>query len=112
MDQVNRKRRGHDFLPPQEVLRKIPKLYMTDGTPAEDKTIYLHYFCGGSDWWIAELNLEDNIAFGYVCLGGRTRDAEWGYIDLKELEEVYRPPFTIVERDMHWKSVLFHQIKS
>jgi hypothetical protein len=41
------------------------------------------------------------LAFGYVCLGD-PQMAEWGYIDLHELAEVFRPPLIIVERDLHW----------
>jgi hypothetical protein len=81
-----RKERGHNFWPSPAELAKVPALYATDdGRPMEEKVVYLHYFCAGSDWWVAELDPETAVAFGYVCLGGDAYNAEWGNIDLSEV---------------------------
>ena len=52
---------------------------------------------------LVEFNPEDRIAFGYVRLGGQPEGAEWGYVDLDELAQVYVAPLVIVERDLGWR---------
>ncbi len=79
--------------------------------------MHLHYFVGSSDWWLVELDVEDRIAFGYVRLASHPDGAEWGYVDLEDLAQVFvqghvraiegdgvvlQPPL-IVERDLHWR---------
>ena len=39
--------------PTKEQLAKIPGLYETEGIPLKDKLIYLHFFIGGCDWYVA-----------------------------------------------------------
>jgi hypothetical protein len=113
--------RGHAFAPPGQVLMGIPRLYATEDTPADDKTIWLHYFAGACNWYVAELSEAGDIAFGYANLGDPV-NAEWGYIHLPELAELHlggdvhevrvmgddepvrllvRPP-VVVERDLYW----------
>jgi len=87
--EINWKIRGHDFYPPDDQLQAIPRLYATASTPIPDTVVRLHYFHGSSDWWIAELDQESGLAFGYVCLGGDSQMAEWGYVELSELEALY-----------------------
>jgi len=98
---------------PTEVeLAKVPRLYETENVSAKDKVIHLHFFLGGSDWFICEFDGE-NTFFGFACLNGWTDLAEWGYISYKELKElkVEQPilfggekRFTLLEvdRDLHW----------
>ena len=110
--------RGHDFWPSAEVLEAIPALYATESIPERDKVVHLHYFVGGCDWWVVELDSAERpqLAFGYACLGD-PQMAEWGYIDLHELAEIWRPPSfgeprpggvtsitpaLIVERELGW----------
>ena len=109
--EVNRKRRGHAFLPPKTVLAKIPKLYETEATATADKVVWLHYFSPAGDWWITELDQEEMVAFGWVKLAGYP-DGEWGYMSLEEMESVYVPPWVIVERDMWWTPVKFSEVKA
>ena len=73
--------------PSQERLDQIPRLYETEGTPLGDKLIYLHFFLGGCDWYIAEYDGED-IFFGYAILNGDIINAEWGYISFNELKNI------------------------
>ncbi len=95
-------RRGHPFYPPAELAVTIPALYATENVPCAAKTIHLHYFAGGCDWWLAEYDPATGRGFGYVCLGD-PQCAEWGYVDLAELEEVsVARGLVIVERDLHW----------
>jgi hypothetical protein len=109
--------RGHNFWPSAEQLGRIPALYGTEKTRARDKVVHLHYFVGGSDWWLVELDLEDRIGFGYVRLSAHPDGAEWGYVDLAELAGIFIPPGfmpgvgaatvirppLIVERDLGWQ---------
>src|ERR1035437_6482489 len=119
MDEVNRRLRGHQFLPTKDVLGKMPKLYTTDGVPAEDKTVLAHYFSAGTDYYITEMTLDpiegDWVAHGYTVLASQPDGQEWGYTNMRELEAVRgRSPQglpLIVERDMHWSPVKFNEIQ-
>ena len=42
--------------PGKEQLAKIPGLYDTEKIDGKDKIIYLHFFIGGCDWYIAEFD--------------------------------------------------------
>lgn len=108
--------RRHAFYPPDKDLSAIPPLYSTEHIPVKDKIVHLHYFTGDSDWWITELDPATMLAFGYVRLHADDLHAEWGYIDLTELEAIFLPgridsngsgPLRlsaplIVERDLNW----------
>ena len=74
-------------IPEQSRLNKIPRLYETENIPLQDKLIYLHFFIGGSDWFVAEFNGDDTF-FGYVVLNGDYQCAEWGYFSFAELKEI------------------------
>lgn len=114
--ELHRRERGHKFYPSANELQRIPALYATETQRTPDKVIWLHYFVGGSDWWLVEYDAVEQIAFGYVCLGGDSQSAEWGNVSLSELESVFREgqsqqldsraarviPRLIVERDLHW----------
>ena len=56
-------------VPSKERLDKIPRLYETESIPLKDKLIYLHFFLGGCDWYIAEYDGED-LFWGYAILNG------------------------------------------
>jgi hypothetical protein len=119
---VNRKRRGHDFYPGFDALANIPAIYATDDLEFDEKTIHLHYFTGGSDWLITELDPATGEAFGWARVNYPT--GEWGYIDLPELEQLATParrvPMgdgstgivlpAIVERDLHFTPRPFAQV--
>jgi hypothetical protein len=99
--------RGHDFYPPLVDLAKIPDLYATDGQAFEEKVCHIHYFTGGSDWYIAELDPSTGLAFGWARVN--YPEGEWGYVHLVELEELYIVPTArqgyltlpvLVERDL------------
>jgi len=74
-------------IPSKERLEKIPKLYETEPIPLKDKTIHLHFFIGGCDWYIAEYDGTD-LFWGFACLNGDLQNAEWGYIPFSELKEI------------------------
>lgn len=71
----------------QEIKKQIatvPKLYSTEDE--KEPIVRLHYFRGGSDWFITELDTKENLAFGYVILNNDIEMAELGYISLEELK--------------------------
>ncbi|MET4144060.1 DUF2958 domain-containing protein [Arthrobacter sp. UYCo732] len=93
--------RGHDFYPPAEQLASWPALYATDGDgPLGDKPIQAHYFQGSMDWYVAERDPKENLAFGYTDLG---YGGEWGYIDLDEVERLRGHLGVPIERDLDFK---------
>ena len=74
-------------IPSRERLDKIPRLYETENVPLQDKLIYLHFFIGGSDWYIAEFDGQD-LFWGFAILNGDYEMAEWGYISFSELRDL------------------------
>ena len=73
--------------PTKERLAKIPKLYETEDIPLQDKDIYLHFFIGSCDWYIAEYDGKD-LFWGFAILNNDLQMAEWGYISLGELKSI------------------------
>lgn len=121
--ETRRAQRGHTFYPTAEELATIPPLYETENVSLEDTVIHLHYFTGSSDWWIAELDPATGLAFGYARLNSDDVNAEWGYIDLTELEAVYGTVQVastggqtsiavplLVERDLQWIPRPFREV--
>lgn len=92
-----------------ETIIAMPKTYETENIPAKDKVIYLHYFHGGSDWYIAEkdINPGQEQAFGYVILNGDLQNAEWGYINIPELKST-----GTIELDFFWTPKVFSDIEA
>ena len=70
--------------PTIERLSKIPSLYETENIRLKDKTIYLHFFIGGCDWYIAEFD-GDDMFLGYAILNNDYEMSEWGYVSFREL---------------------------
>ena len=88
--------------PTKEQLAGIPRLYETEDISPEKKMVYLHFFLGGSNWYIAEYDGEDTF-FGYAILNGDTEMAEWGYVSFRELKELKIPPGFEVDCDLFWE---------
>ena len=86
-----------------EGYREIPKLYYQDGK-GKNAIVYLHYFSGGSDWYITELDKETNEGYGYVVLDGDTQNSEFGYINLNEFAD------SIVQLDLYWSFQTLNEI--
>ena len=103
--ETRRVERGHAFYPTPDELPYIARLYATEHIPLDSKMIRLHYFTSSSDWWITEYDADSGRAFGYACLNGDAHNAEWGYIDLAELEAL-KVGFVVVERDLDWTPTL------
>ena len=74
-------------VPKKERLARIPGLYETENTPLKDKEIYLHFFIGGSDWFVCEYDGDDRF-FGFAILNNDYQMAEWGYVSFGELKSI------------------------
>ena len=83
---------------------EIPRLYETRGTPLEKKIIYQKWEMNRVNfyWFIAELDYDKEIAFGYANLNN-DNFAEWGYIDVNELAGEG------ARRDRYWKRCTFEE---
>lgn len=90
----------------------IPPLYATESTPVEDKVIYARMFAlaSAATWFVAEFDPEHGLAFGYADLGDPA-SAEWGYIDLRELESLRWLGVPRVELDRHFTPTRFADLK-
>ena len=89
--------------PTKKRLDKIPRLYETENIPLKEKLIYLHFFFGGCDWYVAEYDGED-LFFGYTILNGDIINAEWGYISFSELKDINIKGFEVdCEKAAFWK---------
>ncbi|NDV25963.1 DUF2958 domain-containing protein [Desulfovibrio sp. JC010] len=71
--------------PSVERLSRIPKFYETEDIEVKEKLIYLHFFIGGCDWYVAEFDGDDTF-FGYAILNQDYQNAEWGYFSFEELK--------------------------
>lgn len=100
MMETQTERRGHDFLP--KGTSGLAALYDTEDIKTGDKLVALHYFIGGSHWYLCEVDAQETRAFGWCVLGGDTDLAEWGYVSLEELEQI-NIRGNIVERDLNWE---------
>ena len=87
--------------PSEESLRQIPKLYVTEAIPAKEKVIWLHFFFGSCDWYVAEYDGED-LFFGFAVLNDDLPNSEWGYFTLSELADINIHGFE-VDCELHWK---------
>ncbi len=66
-------------------IRDMPKTY--EQNEVDDPIAHLHYFQGGSDWFVFEKDIEGGVdqVFGYACLNGDTQNAELGYFSISEI---------------------------
>lgn len=99
-------------IPAKSRLDKIPRLYETESIPSQDKLIYLHFFIGGSDWFVAEYDGDDTF-FGYVVLNGDHQCAEWGYFSFSELKKIRVDEWCEVDCELEefWDVKVFSEIR-
>lgn len=97
--------------PSKERLDKIPRLYETEKIPIEEKLIYLHFFIGSCDWYVAEFDGDDTF-WGYAILNGDLQNAEWGYFSFAELRDyVLKGVFEVdCELEKIWRVKKFSEI--
>lgn len=85
----------------------MPKTYEQDGK-GDEAIVHLHYFLGGSDWYITEKDMNGGIeqAFGYAILNGDDECAELGYISIQEITAYG------AELDLHFTPCTLGEIKA
>ncbi len=83
----------------KEIIKKLPKLYETEGVEIEDKMIYVKLFTPWTSWtwYIIEFDGDDQC-FGFV----KGHDTEFGYFSLSELAQIQGPAGLRVERDRYF----------
>ncbi len=96
--ETNLRRRGHALLT-KALVRSIPPLYATESVELAAKQLFVHYFVGDCDWYVAELDPETGDAFGYADLGC----GEWDYFNLVEMESTVASEWLVVEREMGFR---------
>jgi hypothetical protein len=96
--------------PTTKQLEALPKFYSTENVKSDDKIIRMHFFMGGSDWYIAEYSPDERTFFGFTVLNGDWEMAEWGYTSLDEMESIKVRGIEI-DRDLHWTPKKFKEIK-
>ncbi len=90
----------------EQIKRNIaaaPKTYEQDGK-GDEAVVHFHYFRGGFDWYITELDIEDGVsqAFGLV----KMHEVELGYISITELVDAG------VEMDFHWTKKTLREVRA
>ena len=88
----------------KEAYENIPPIYGQDGK-GKNAVVWMHYFAGGSDWYITELDKKENRAFGYVILNGDVEMSELGYISIDELTS-----YDVVNLDLYWSVQTLNQV--
>jgi hypothetical protein len=83
---------------PEELLNQIPKLYETE--EQTNPVAHIKLFLDGWTWFITEISIDGDIAFGYVV---SPFESELGYFSLKELETIKGNLGLGVERDISFK---------
>lgn len=88
--------------PTKGQLSAIPPFYSNEksNTTLKEVNIYVHFFFGGSDWYVAEFD-GDDLFWGYTILNSDYQNAEWGYFSLRELKSI-RINGMEIDRDLHW----------
>jgi hypothetical protein len=96
-----------------ERLDRIPRLYETEKVSIKKKLIYLHFFIGSCDWYVAEFDGADTF-WGYAILNGDLQNAEWGYFSFSELREIRVKSGVEVDCELEicWRVKMFCEIKS
>ena len=92
---------------PKEIKEQIPSLYTTENQ--NNPTVFVKLFLDSWTWYITELSIDGDIAFGYVispfCSG------ELGYFSLEEIKNIKGILGIGVERDLSFKPTRLSVIK-
>ena len=92
---------------PQNLLKTIPKLYETE--EQNNPIVYIKLFLDGWSWFITEISIDGDIAFGYVV---SPFGAELGYFSLEEIKGIRGSLGLGVERDLSFKPTKLSSIKN
>jgi hypothetical protein len=95
------------FISLAKLIQNMPGTYAQDGM-GDAAVAHLHYFLGGSDWYITEKDMQGGVqqAFGFAILNGDIVCAEIGYISIDELVRHG------AELDLYWLPATLGDIKT
>jgi ribosomal protein S27E len=96
--------------PSASQLASLPQLYQTEDIPLKDKLVHLHFFIGGTDFFICEYNGTDTF-WGFAILNGDYEMAEFGYINFDELKSIRVNGWQEIDCDRHWQVRPTSQVK-
>ena len=91
---------------PKEIKEQIPFLYTTENQ--NNPTVFVKLFLDSWTWYITELSIDGDIAFGYVI---SPFGAELGYFSLEEIKNIKGILGIGVERDLSFKPTKLSIIK-
>lgn len=91
---------------PKEIKEKIPPLYSTEDIT--DPVAYVKLFLDCWTWYITELSIDNDIAFGYVI---SPFESELGYFSLDEIKAIKGSLGIGAERDLSFKPTKLSTIK-
>ena len=91
---------------PKEIKEQIPFLYTTENQ--NNPTVFVKLFLDSWTWYITELSIDGDIAFGYVV---SAFGAELGYFSLEEIKSIKGTLGIGVERDLEFKPTKLSIIK-
>ena len=91
---------------PKEIKEQIPFLYTTENQ--NNPTVFVKLFLDSWTWYITELSIDGDIAFGYVI---SPFGAELGYFSLEEIKNIKGILGIGVERDLSFKPTRLSVIK-
>ena len=91
---------------PKEIKEQIPSLYATENQ--NNPTVFVKLFLDSWTWYITELSIDGDIAFGYVI---SPFGAELGYFSLEEIKSIKGSLGIGVERDLKFKPTKLSIIK-
>jgi hypothetical protein len=96
---------GNNLIP-KHIKKLIPALYSTENQT--DPTVFVKLFLEGWTWYITEISIDGDIAFGYVV---SPFGAELGYFSLKEIQAIKGNLGLGAERDLSFKPTKLSIIK-
>ncbi len=91
---------------PKEIKEQIPSLYATENQ--NNPTVFVKLFLDSWTWYITELSIDGDIAFGYVV---SPFGAELGYFSVEEIKSIKGTLGIRVERDLEFKPTKLSIIK-
>ena len=91
---------------PKKIKEQIPSLYATENQ--NNPTFFVKLFLDSWTWYITELSIDGDIAFGYVV---SPFGAELGYFSLEEIKSIKGTLGIGVERDLSFKPTKLSLIK-
>lgn len=93
-----------DILEQLSLNATLAKKQYKDPYKSDEHKIALHYFYGGSDWYVTGWDGDDTL-YGYAILNGDKQMAEWGYSSLAEMTSLRNKMGGGVELDFFWTPI-------